>query len=177
VRDRKFRLVDVCLATSAAPIYLPLADDLTGLYNRRGFLTHAGLYIQSARSSGRPFLLFYADVDGPKQINDAYGHEEGSRVINEVADVLRETFRDSGIIARLGGDEFTILAVDAAPDGEESIRARLRENLRSQNERRRAGYDLSLSMGTVRADPNGDETVEELIHRADRAMYEHKRGR
>lgn len=156
---------------------LSLTDDLTGLCNRRGFLIHAEQHFKTARRTRKEFLLFYADMDGLKQINDTFGHEEGSRAIIAMAEVLRDTFRASDIIARLGGDEFMVLMKDAFPDVERIISARLQEKLQRYNAQGRHSYELSLSMGFVTVAPDIAATLEEQIARADGAMYEHKRSK
>jgi diguanylate cyclase (GGDEF)-like protein len=156
---------------------LSLTDDLTELCNRRGFLIHAEQHFKIARRARQEFLLFYADMDGLKQINDTFGHEEGSQAIIRMAEILRKTFRDSDIIARLGGDEFTALVKDASPDVVSLIGARLRENLQHYNAKCRHSYELSLSVGFVTVAPDLATTLEEQIARADRAMYEHKRSK
>jgi diguanylate cyclase (GGDEF)-like protein len=154
---------------------LTLTDDLTGLYNRRGFFTLAEHRLKIACRTGQSSLIIYADMDGLKQINDTLGHNEGSRAIARVADVLRQTFRESDIIARLGGDEFAILAADVSAGGVDNLTARLCENLKAHNGQGDQRYRLSLSLGTVRVDAGTDSTIEALMARADEAMYEHKR--
>lgn len=156
---------------------MALTDDLTGLYNRRGFFTLAEHHLKVARRAKRTPVIVYADMDGLKRINDTYGHQEGSQAIANLASVLRQTFRDSDIIARLGGDEFAILAADAsgadASDGLDTIRERLCENLQRYNEQAAHAYTLSASLGLTRADTR--LSVEELIAQADEAMYQEKR--
>ena len=88
---------------------LALKDILTGLYNRRGFLTFAEQLLRLSDRTHRGLILIYADLDNLKQINDDHGHEEGDRALVIIADVFRETFRDSDVIGRVGGDEFAIL--------------------------------------------------------------------
>jgi diguanylate cyclase (GGDEF)-like protein len=156
---------------------LTLTDDLTGLYNHRGFFTLAEHHAKTARRTGQGSFLIYADMDGLKQINDGFGHTEGSLAIAKTAEILRQTFRDSDIVARLGGDEFAILAPDVSARGPDGIISRLQENFRRYNEERNHSYPLSLSIGAVRVDPNADSTIEELIAQADVAMYEHKRSK
>ena len=156
---------------------LSLTDDLTGLCNRRGFLVHAEQHFRIARRTGKESLLFYADMDGLKQINDTFGHEEGSRAIIETAKILKKTFRESDILARLGGDEFTALVRDFPAGAAEAIGKRLLDNLDDYAARKRHSYKLSLSMGFVRFGPDSVATIGELIARADRAMYEHKRSK
>jgi len=82
---------------------LALTDELTGLYNRRGFMALAERQLKLGRRSGRGMLLFVMGVDGLKQINDSFGHSEGDHALKRTAGVLEETFRDSDVVARLGG--------------------------------------------------------------------------
>jgi two-component system, cell cycle response regulator len=154
---------------------LSLTDELTGLFNRRGFLMHAEQHLKTARRTGQNSLLIYADMDGLKRINDTLGHAEGSRAIAEMAEVLRRTFRDSDIISRLGGDEFTVLGVSSSPGDADRVTARLQEVLRERNGRRDREYELSLSFGIVCIDPRKNITTDELIAAADQSMYEQKR--
>ncbi|HEX8708932.1 MAG TPA: CHASE3 domain-containing protein [Pyrinomonadaceae bacterium] len=157
---------------------LSLKDDLTGLYNRRGFLTLAEQLLKQAQRNKQHALLVFADLDGLKQINDRFGHQEGSNVIIKTAEVLKQTFRESDIIARLGGDEFTVLAV--IPSGESSvlqIRSRLQEKIRAYNARRAHPYELSVSVGIELLEPDSKLSIDEMIRIADAAMYEHKHAK
>ncbi len=153
---------------------LALTDELTGIHNRRGFFALAGQHLKLARRNRAHALLFFADINGMKQINDRFGHSEGDAAIKRVARVLERTFRDSDVVARLGGDEFAILANEAGPDSRQDILRRLKENLRSQGFRE-PRYPLSLSVGVARFDPQNPMALEELLIHADRAMYEAKR--
>jgi diguanylate cyclase (GGDEF)-like protein/PAS domain S-box-containing protein len=153
---------------------LSLTDDLTGLYNRRGFLALAEQELKHASRANERFALVFADLDGLKQINDSFGHHEGSRAIIKAAEILRQTFRTSDILARLGGDEFTVLALAASDDNSETIKARLQDNVRRFNIRHELPYELSVSVGIVLLDPHSQISIEDLIRKADAAMYEHK---
>lgn len=108
---------------------LSLTDELTGLWNRRGFLFHAEQHLKRSLRTRATSLLVYADMDYLKQINDNFGHHEGSLAIEAAADILRKTFRESDVIARLGGDEFAILAIDAGSKDIEEFTTRLLENI------------------------------------------------
>jgi diguanylate cyclase (GGDEF)-like protein len=158
---------------------LALRDQLTGLYNRRGFLALGERQLKLGRRSGREILLFFADVDGLKQINDELGHAEGDLALVRAAQVLEKTFRDSDVIARFGGDEFAVLALEVSGHSESTIRARLEQSLRELNARH-SRYKLSISLGAVRFDPTSRRSptsIEQLMIRADEAMYEEKRRR
>ena len=155
---------------------LALTDELTGLYNRRGFMALAERQLKLGRRSGREMLLFVMDVDGLKQINDSFGHSEGDRALKRTAGVLEETFRDSDVVARLGGDEFAVLAIEADGHSEATIKTRLFDSLKSISSER-SGCIISLSLGVARFDPCGLASIGELMVKADQSMYEQKRRR
>jgi diguanylate cyclase (GGDEF)-like protein len=154
---------------------LALTDDLTGLHNRRGFFVLASQQLKLARRNRQGALLFFADIDGMKQINDRLGHSEGDIAIRGVARILKDTFRDSDIVARLGGDEFAILANDASAVSQKDIWRRLKENMRVEGSRN-SRYSLSVSIGVARFDPWKTINLTELIEHADRAMYQAKKS-
>lgn len=112
---------------------LALIDDLTGLQNRRGFLALGEHYVKLANRSGMPFLVAFVDLDGMKQINDTFGHQEGNRALVEAANVLKDSCRQSDILARLGGDEFAILIADVAEDCTDLVHRRIQQKLHSCN--------------------------------------------
>ncbi|MGQ0734910.1 MAG: sensor domain-containing diguanylate cyclase [Acidobacteriota bacterium] len=156
---------------------LSLTDELTGLYNRRGFLALAGrhLGLLGTRDTLRRAMLVYADMDGLKKINDEFGHEVGSDALAQLADILRSTFRASDILGRLGGDEFVVLMVDAQDDSGETVRERLRRKLAVFNALGRLPFELSLSVGTWKVNADSPLPLTELLDKADQAMYEQKR--
>ena len=155
---------------------LALKDELTGLYNRRGFLSLADRQLKLARRSEGSLLLFFIDLDGLKEINDLFGHTEGDAALRWTAEALDSTFRDSDLVARFGGDEFAALAIEASGQSEASIRERLTEYLNAVS-RKNTHYNFSVSLGTARFDPWNPVSIRELIAEADRAMYEQKRRR
>jgi two-component system, cell cycle response regulator len=156
---------------------LSLIDDLTGLYNRRGFLDLGEQHLKLARRSGRAVLLVYLDVDELKAVNDRLGHLAGDRALNLTANVLRDTFRQSDIIGRLGGDEFAVMALEASEENEERLAQRLRDQIEEINERGREPFHLSISMGVARFTVEGRMKLAELLAQADQAMYLEKRAK
>jgi len=154
--------------------HLSFNDDLTGLLNRRGFLSLAKQQLKIAQRENWELPLFFADLDGLKNINDNFGHPEGDRALQAMATILKETFRTSDLLARLGGDEFIMLAINAPAAGIQTILARLQRNLDRYNAQNRY-YQLSLSIGVAQFDPRHETTLEELIIEADKALYDHKR--
>jgi diguanylate cyclase (GGDEF)-like protein len=156
---------------------LTLIDDLTGLYNHRGFFNLAEHQLKTARRARQSSLLIYADLDGLKTINDTFGHSEGSRAITRTAEILRKSFRDSDVISRLGGDEFAILVGNVTNDGKETLIGRLEENFRVASNQSADGYALSLSVGAVFIAHDSSLSIEQLIIAADTSMYDGKRSK
>jgi two-component system cell cycle response regulator len=156
---------------------LSLIDDLTGLYNRRGFADLGEQYLKLARRTARGVTMVFLDLDRFKTINDSLGHHVGDRALMKVADILRATFRRSDIVARLGGDEFAVLALEASGESAELLLDRLRERFREFNRTSREPYQLAVSIGMARHDGDSRIRLEDLLAEADNAMYEEKRGR
>ena len=154
---------------------MSLVDELTGLLNRRGFHSLALQHIKIAQRSDRELILFFADLDGLKKINDNFGHTEGDSALKTVASIMKSTLRSSDLIARFGGDEFTILAIDAPQHNIETILARLRYQLEKSNQNNQR-YQLALSIGVAKFDPqNGAQDIDKMLLHADRALYDEKR--
>ena len=155
---------------------LAVLDELTGLYNRRGFMALANQHLKQAKRARRRALVIFADLNGLKRINDTFGHADGDRALIAAADVFNRTFRDSDVVARVGGDEFAILAVEADANHLDNIRTRLQHELDMTNRSQLHPFELSVSIGVVTFDPDLHNTVEELMDLADREMYAHKRS-
>ncbi len=152
-----------------------LTDELTGLYNRRGFFTLAQQQFRITERTKKGMLLFFVDLDRMKQINDTLGHQEGDKALVDLATILKEVFRESDIIGRMGGDEFAILAIDTTDETREALKARLQDTLDHYNAPGGRRYTLSLSAGIAHYDPATPSTLDELLARADISMYEEKK--
>ncbi len=154
---------------------LSFIDDLTGLYNRRGFLTLAEQQVKIANRKKEKMLLLFIDLDHMKWINDTFGHQEGDQALREIATILKETFRESDIIARMGGDEFVVLTIETNGESEDLLSSRLQENIACHNNGKgNRNFKLSISMGTASYDPKSPCLIDELLGRADQSMYEQK---
>ncbi|MBI5076703.1 MAG: diguanylate cyclase [Nitrospirae bacterium] len=156
---------------------LSLTDELTGLYNRRGFLALADQYLKIVNRMKNKISILYADLDDLKTINDVFGHKEGDRAIIEAAGILRETFRESDVAARIGGDEFVVMPAVISNASLGTILARLHNNIALVNARAGRSYQISISYGIAYYDPEEPCTIEELLDRGDRMMYENKKSK
>jgi diguanylate cyclase (GGDEF)-like protein/PAS domain S-box-containing protein len=156
---------------------LSLTDELTGLYNRRGFSTLAERQLALALRGHQPLLLIFADVDGLKAINDTHGHAAGDQALRDTAAILRSTYRSADIIARLGGDEFTVFPVNALESSGGILTERLDEALARHATQSDRPYKLSLTAGLARVDPTDCPTIEDLLAQADRHLYERRAQR
>ncbi len=154
-----------------------LSDELTGLFNRRGFLTLAEQMFKSARRLARGAFLLYVDLDGMKIVNDTLGHREGDRMLGDMAALLRETFRESDVVARLGGDEFAVFGLEDAPHEAVEPKERLLARMRDFNASGRRPYAIAASIGLSCLDIDCAGSLAELISCADARMYEEKRTR
>ena len=156
---------------------LSITDSLTGLRNRRGFLALAEHELRLSARTKRKLILMFADLDGLKAINDEQGHKEGDRAIAETAAVLRETFRSSDIMARMGGDEFAVLAVEPGDMDPQTVVLRLQDRVEIHNADPDRNFRLSISIGCVLYDPENPCSLDDLMSRADKLMYQHKNGK
>jgi diguanylate cyclase (GGDEF)-like protein len=154
---------------------LSLRDELTGIYNRRGFYLLAEQAYLLAQRAGAPFFVLFVDLDYLKLINDALGHEVGSERLKQIAQILGKTFRETDVVGRLGGDEFIAAGRADALDLHVAM-ARLEDTVAALN-RADPGqrYPISFSLGLVVSPPASTETLDSLIERADAVMYEAKR--
>jgi diguanylate cyclase (GGDEF)-like protein len=158
---------------------LSLTDELTGIYNRRGFYLHAEQQIKLFRSrqSERSLWLMLGDMDGLKEVNDQHGHVEGSEAIKETAEILVHTFRDADILARPGGDEFTVLILNTLDEVAEKVPKRLQINFEKHNAESGKPYKLAMSIGLVKVPFDEETSISEMVRLADAAMYAEKRQR
>lgn len=152
-------------------------DDLTGLYNRKGFLALADHRRKLALRSREAFSVAFIDLDGLKTINDTLGHDTGDRALIELASVLKESFRQSDILGRLGGDEFAVFIGETDETETESIRGRVQHQLDTYNAGPNRSYRLSFSIGITSSSPAEGTDIEALLRKADVLMYQHKRAK
>jgi diguanylate cyclase (GGDEF)-like protein/PAS domain S-box-containing protein len=155
---------------------LTFKDELTGLYNRRGFLKMAEQSFEQAEREGRPAALAFVDLNGMKRINDELGHDMGDAALCDAASVLLAAHGDADVIARLGGDEFVVFALDVAARDLDRLRRKLRELSDEQVARHARPYRLSMSVGAAFM-PGTAASIAQLLDEADAAMYAQKNAR
>ena len=156
---------------------LAVLDELTGLYNRRGFNTLNPDVLQRVkRGDARGYLCFF-DLDRFKQINDEQGHAKGDEALKEFAATLRNVFRKDALLVRLGGDEFVAMGVEQQ-NGQigETLKA-LDQVLASRNAQGGSGFNLEASVGVTYFDKSGPHSLEELTQAADAELYKNKEAR
>ena len=153
---------------------LSFTDDLTGLYNRRGFFSMVEQQLKLFKRQKKGIYILYADVDNLKEINDIFGHKEGDMALIDVANILRKNYREADIIARIGGDEFVVIPVETTGDNIDIISSRLQKSLKIHNTEKNHKYKLSITVGIAYYNPENPCSVDELLVRADKSMYEQK---
>ena len=156
---------------------MSITDELTGLPNRRGFFVLAEQQLRSAQRSRGSLVLLFADLDDFKKINDTLGHRAGDEALCSMADIFRQSYRDSDIIARMGGDEFAILLVNPTEQGVKASQDRLQQNLDQFNARENGAYRLKASIGMAAFEPTEQRSIDSLMRLADERMYAEKERR
>ncbi|HPW17227.1 MAG TPA: histidine kinase N-terminal 7TM domain-containing protein [Candidatus Aminicenantes bacterium] len=154
---------------------LAVTDQLTGLYNRRAFAGMAAKEVGRSRRYRRPLALILFDIDHFKAVNDTHGHPMGDQVLQVLTRLVSKTIRATDVICRYGGDEFLVLMPEAGREEALAMAERLREEISRMTVVTPGGtLTLTVSLGVADLDPAGDEDIDGLINRADRAMYQAK---
>lgn len=156
---------------------LSLRDELTQLYNRRGFLEVAGQVRLQAARDGRRAALVFIDLNGMKRVNDELGHEVGDELLCDAARIIVQSVGESDVVARLGGDEFVAFSLDFDAAALTALRRRLREHADAEVSKQQRRYRISMSVGAAYNEPGAEHSLEQLLESADAAMYESKRAR
>ncbi len=175
---RRKRYNDHLRASVAQTIEMAVTDGLTGLHNRRYLDSHIRTLFDRAVSRKRPLSVMMTDIDRFKSVNDTYGHDAGDQVLREFARRLRKNVRGIDLACRYGGEEFIVVMPDTDPQIAEMVAERVRLHIAgtpfSLGEAK-ASLDITVSVG-VSTLLRGSDTPEDLIKRADVALYEAKTG-
>lgn len=156
---------------------LATTDTLTGFLNRGFGLLLFGKQLQMAKRNNSKLSICYIDVDGLKDINDTYGHQEGDEVLRLISRFIKETLRKADIISRLGGDEFLLILPQCSADKAVLVWERIGEKVDAYNARKMKPYMIRLSHGFAEYDPGEEKSVDQLIAVADQEMYKDKRSK
>lgn len=164
--------------------FLAYYDELTKVYNRRGFLENSNKIFKAVVYKRRelekrigykiPLSIIFIDVDNFKKINDKYGHNIGDKVLMKVAKTLKSRLRDYDIIGRLGGEEFVIALIGCDLNSAQKIAEDLRQKIEKIKIKTKKGiFNITASFGVVTYD--NEKNLQELINKADKAMYKAKK--
>lgn len=152
-------------------------DQLTGLFNRWGFMDHVQSIISNPLNAGKELMLLYADMDNLKTINDEYGHDDGDFALKECAAILKEAFRNTDVVSRFGGDEFVAFALLGIPDYENIMKLRIAEITERHNAEFDKPYRVEMSTGICEVICSEDLNIDEILEVADRKLYEEKKAK
>ncbi|WP_438969884.1 diguanylate cyclase domain-containing protein [Methylophaga sp.] len=150
-------------------------DELTEIYNRRGFLSAANQALNLCRRESVPVSLVFLDLNKFKQVNDNFGHEEGDNVLKQFAENLKQVSRQTDILGRIGGDEFVLLLPNALDAEVEKILLRFADLIEEVNQALTLDYRIAYSYGSVTFDPEKHQGLEDLLVAGDQLMYQRKR--
>ena len=156
---------------------LAVLDELTGLYNRRGFNTLVPELMQKVRGSSASGYLVCFDLDRFKVINDTYGHASGDAALVEFATLLRSAFRKDGLFVRLGGDEFLTMGIEREPGAAPEALAVLARLLEARNAAALTPFRIECSSGLVLFGREEQRSLDELLAEADAVLYRNKEAR
>ena len=153
---------------------LAITDRLTNIMNRRMGLEYLDKQIARVKRENIPITICFIDVNGLKNINDNYGHNEGDNLLRIVAKILAGNIRDTDAVARLGGDEFLLIFSDSNKDDTSYVWKRIEEKIKKWNNNSNKPYEISLSHGFAKKSKGDGQNSDELIERADKKMYKDK---
>ena len=173
---KRWRFTEQLRSSVKASIELAVTDSLTGLYNRRYLETHLTSLIEHFINRGKSLAVLALDVDYFKPINDTYGHDAGDKVLVELAGRIRENTRGIDLCCRTGGEEFILVLPSTNMAAAHIIAERLRKSIASKlfNAGSAQGIPVTTSIGVATLLAAGD-TMEQLLKRADSALYSAKR--
>jgi diguanylate cyclase (GGDEF)-like protein len=152
-----------------------VSDQLTGAYNRRGFITESEKALRSCCMSHHDGAILYADLDNLKGINDNFGHKEGDFAIRMAMEFVRKNLRSTDVVGRIGGDEFVALVLDVDERQMDQICMRIKSCACEFNRTSDKPYNIEVSMGVYMFDSYNRETIDQLMSSADKVLYANKK--
>lgn len=149
-------------------------DELTGLFNRRGFITCAQRLLDLSLVTETQGCVFFFDLDGLKKINDTWGHKTGDLALQTTAEVLKKAFHKSDLIGRLSGDEYAVFSPGFSKVNEDILRKKIIELNEKFSEKKNLPFTISISMGVVEYDSSTPD-LQQLLLAADKLLYREKK--
>lgn len=156
---------------------LSVTDELTGINNRRGFLESVQSLVVSQYNEGQRAMMVYADMDNLKQVNDLFGHKDGDFALKSIANILKQSFDEKDIIGRIGGDEFVAFSFLEDAQQPNIIRKKIASLSNALNETCDKPYYIDISVGISTFTCSSSLNIEEVMHNADKALYENKKNK
>ena len=155
--------------------HLSTSDELTGIYNRRGFMERVEYYINIPSNCGMKAILLFADMDSLKVVNDKFGHKDGDFALKNIANILSQSFGPHDVIGRIGGDEFVCFAFIDDSDYVTEVQRKIKDFSAELNATCGKPYFIEMSVGVTEFVCDGEQTIEDLLSQADTALYSNKR--
>ena len=156
---------------------ISMHDELTGIYNRRGFYEFANHILNAPENAGKKCVLIFADLDNLKSINDNFGHEEGDFAIVTSSSFLKSGLRNTDIVARIGGDEFAAFALCEDEKIIRSIPGRIKKIAEKYNQTSDKKYNITVSIGIFEFKCNVGEKIQMYMDKADSSLYLDKKNK
>ncbi len=156
---------------------LSLLDELTGLYNLKGFMLFVNQHLKLANRKKDKMCLFFLSLDNFQYVNDTFGRHIGDSALLEVASCIQDIFRSSDLLCRAGRDEFAVLAIEVDDKSSKKIIGRLEANISDRNAPGSNEYDLSVSMGTAVYNSDKQYSIEEMLELAQNKMNKQRKVR
>ena len=164
------------VAQNLVALDMATTDELTNIFNRRGFNMSAETALNTCRRLNRRISVLSFDLNDFKVINDRLGHAEGDNALRDFADCMWSTFRECDVVGRTGGDEFSAFLGGVEELVVQDLLARLEKKVQASGYQNGRPFRIKFSVGAYSCLPGTDTTLDALMERADALMYENKKG-
>ncbi|MGN0666115.1 MAG: diguanylate cyclase [Huintestinicola sp.] len=156
---------------------ISMCDELTGVYNRRGFYEFTNRILRAPENEGKHAVLIFGDLDNLKKINDNFGHDDGDYAIVSAAEYLKSGLRNTDIVARIGGDEFAAFALCENTEIIKSLPSRIKTIAAAHNAESSKPYNVTVSIGTYELQCSPKSNIQDFMDKADAALYQDKKNK
>ncbi len=156
---------------------ISMYDELTGVYNRRGFFEFSNRVLTAPENEGKRAVIIFGDLDNLKKINDTFGHEDGDYAIRCSATFIKSGLRNTDIVGRIGGDEFAAFAICEDENIIKSIPTRIKGIAAKHNHYSEKRYNITISVGTYEIICSPESNIQSFMKHADSALYEDKKNK